>query len=240
MRQSKILEHFKSFTMRALLIPRLPPHGRAQRIGLLGGSFHPAHQGHRHISLMALRTLKLDTIWWLVTPGNPLKDNRFLENLETRMAQAQHVADHPAIRISDIEARLGTTYTADTLSRLTQRWPQVRFFWLMGADNLCQFHRWSAWRKIARLMPIVVLDRPGFLHKAVRSKAATTLGALHGPPVRRTVSKPRLFLLHGRCSPLSSTQIRSKPIVASVRSKKALSSTVTSVLRDQQEPEQQK
>lgn len=190
----------------------LPTQGAGVRIGLLGGSFNPAHAGHRLASLTALRRLALDQIWWLVTPGNPLKDNRALPPLGERIARARAVAAHPRIRVTGIEARLGTRFTAETLRALTMRCPTVRFVWLMGADNLAQFHRWQNWRGIARMMPIGVIDRPGSTHRAVRSRAAVALARarmdesdgvlLAGQPA------PAWIFLHGPRSNASSTALR--------------------------------
>src|SRR5690606_10326285 len=142
------------------------------RVGLLGGSFNPAHAGHRHISLEALRRLKLDEIWWLVTPQNPLKPVCGTAPLDRRVAAARRVADHPRIRVTDIERRLGTRYTADTLAALTARFPRTRFVWLMGADNLAQIHRWRHWTRIFHTVPIAVLDRPTYSLKASGGVAA--------------------------------------------------------------------
>jgi nicotinate-nucleotide adenylyltransferase len=129
-------------------------------IGLLGGSFNPAHGGHRRMSLAALERLGLDEVWWLVSPQNPLKPVAGMAPLAARIASARKVARHPRIRPTAIEAELGTQLTIDTLQALRRRFPQVRFLWLMGSDNLLQFHRWAAWRAIARTVPIVVMARP--------------------------------------------------------------------------------
>ncbi|MGR3495590.1 nicotinate-nucleotide adenylyltransferase [Citreimonas sp.] len=130
------------------------------RVGLLGGSFDPAHAGHVHIAREALKRFGLDRVVLLASPGNPLKANPPAP-LEVRLAQARALADHPAILVSGIEARLGTRLTADTLTRLVALHPGVRFVWLMGADNLAQLHRWGRWRTILRTMPVGVLARPG-------------------------------------------------------------------------------
>jgi len=137
--------------------PALPPHERDMRIGLLGGSFNPPHAAHRLISLMALRRLGLDQVWWLVTPGNPLKDNSKLPDGVSRMEQAVLMADHPRIKVTLLEDAIGTRFTFDTLAWLQMRHPGVHFVWLMGADNLVGFHRWARWRDILTLMPIAVL-----------------------------------------------------------------------------------
>jgi nicotinate-nucleotide adenylyltransferase len=139
---------------------------------LLGGSFNPAHRGHRRVSLAAARRLGLDEVWWLVSPGNPLKAGaKDMAPLSARLKSAQHVARRSRIRPTAIEAQLGTRYTVDTLLALVRRYPNRRFIWLMGADNLAQFHRWRDWRKIARTMPIAVIARPGYDDGARASRA---------------------------------------------------------------------
>lgn len=143
-----------------------------QVIGLLGGSFDPAHPGHAHITREALKRLGLDRVWWLVSPGNPLKKHGPAP-LAQRLAQARRVMDHPRVHVTDIEARLGTRYTARTIAALRARYPGVRFVWLMGADNLAQFHRWQDWRGIMTGVPIAVLARPGDRIAARTSVAAT-------------------------------------------------------------------
>lgn len=140
-------------------------------VGLLGGSFDPAHQGHVQISRAALQRFNLDCLWWLVSPGNPLK-SRAPASMERRIATAQRLMDHPKVQISDIEARLGTRYTAETLRALRRLYPQVRFVWLMGADNLAHFHHWKDWQQIMETVPIGVLARPGDRISARLSPAA--------------------------------------------------------------------
>lgn len=142
-----------------------------QTIGLLGGSFDPAHAGHVALTRAALARFGLDRVWWLVPPQNPLK-SRAPASLEDRMARARHVMDHPRVTITDIEARLGTTYTADTIRMLTHRYPRVRFVWLMGADNLVQFDQWKDWEDIVYRVPIGILARPGHRQKALNSVMA--------------------------------------------------------------------
>lgn len=133
---------------------------RGMVVGLLGGSFDPAHEGHVHITREALARMGLDQVWWLITPGNPLKTRQPAPMVD-RLAQARSVMDHPRVRITKLETYLGTTTTADTIDRLRAIYPQVRFVWLMGADNLVQFHRWGRWRDILRSVPVGVLARPG-------------------------------------------------------------------------------
>ncbi|MGX9355260.1 nicotinate-nucleotide adenylyltransferase [Roseobacteraceae bacterium S113] len=151
---------------------RQEPYARAgQVIGLLGGSFDPAHAGHVHITLQALKRFGLDEVWWLVSPGNPLKA-RGPQPLATRLAKARVVMAHPRVQISDFEARAGTRYTAQTLAKLQASYPGVRFVWLMGADNLAQFHLWDQWRAILQSVPIGVIARPGDRISARTSQAA--------------------------------------------------------------------
>ena len=145
-------------------------------IGLLGGSFDPAHAGHAHITREALRRFGLDRVWWLVSPGNPLKA-RGPAPLELRMERARQVMVHPRVVITDVEARLGTRYTAQTLARLRRLYPRVRFVWLMGADNMAQFHLWQDWRDIMESVPIGVLARPGQRISARMSRAAAIYAA---------------------------------------------------------------
>jgi nicotinate-nucleotide adenylyltransferase len=187
------------------------------RIGLLGGSFNPPHDAHRALSLFALRRLQLDRVWWLVSPGNPLKDTRGLPVLEQRLAAARDVAGHPAIHVTGIEAALGTRYTVDTVAALRRRFPKVRFVWLMGADNLAQFHRWRDWQSIARQLPIAVIDRPPDSFRALASPAAQALSRYRHNESMVTrladLEAPAWMFLHGMKSPLSSTQLRSTQIV---------------------------
>ena len=141
------------------------------RIGLLGGSFNPAHRGHRRVSLAALDALGLDEIWWLVSPGNPLKPRQGMAPLPARLASARRAARGARIRVTAIERELGTVYTVDTLAALMRRYPKRSFIWLMGADNLGQFHRWRDWRRIASLVPIAVATRPGYDARALKAPA---------------------------------------------------------------------
>ena len=153
----------------------VPPHAAGQRIGLYGGSFNPAHQGHRHVSLLALRRLGLEKIWWFVTPGNPLKDIRILPPLQQRMNNAAELAAHPRIEVTGAEAAFRTRYTADLVDILKRRAPDVRFVWIMGSDNLAQLHRWDRWRDIARAVPIAIVNRTGFLTAPLSAPAAQVL-----------------------------------------------------------------
>ncbi|MBL3571128.1 nicotinate-nucleotide adenylyltransferase [Rhodovulum sp. BSW8] len=151
----------------------LPTARAGMRIGLLGGSFDPAHEGHAHITRTALKRFGLDRVWWLVSPGNPLKSEGPAP-MARRIAAARAVMDHPRVEITDLEARIGTRYTAQTLKRLMALYPGVRFVWLMGADNLIDFHRWDRWRWILDNVPVGVLARPGQGVAARRSRAAIT------------------------------------------------------------------
>ena len=146
-----------------------------RRVGLLGGSFNPAHRGHRRISLFAKEALGLDEVWWLVSPGNPLKPKGGMAPLEARFESATQQARHAPIRVTAIERELGTRYTVDTLAALRRRYSKIDFCWLMGADNLAQFHRWRDWRGIARSMPIAVIARPGYDGTALASPAMACL-----------------------------------------------------------------
>jgi nicotinate-nucleotide adenylyltransferase len=191
---------------------RLPPHAPGLKIGLLGGSFDPPHRAHRAVSLFAMRRLGLDRMWWLVTPGNPLKDTRRLPPLADRLEAARRLAAHPRIDVTDLEAAIGTRFTCDTIEWLTRRFPAVRFVWVMGADNLAQFDRWRHWRAIAARVPIAVVDRFGASFAATASTAAHALAsarmresAARALPSRRP---PAWVYLHGIKSPLSSTAIR--------------------------------
>ena len=139
--------------------------------GLLGGSFNPAHGAHRAITLFAVEALGLDEAWWLVSPGNPLKPAKGMAPLEARFGSARELARRAPIRVTAIERELGTVYTVDTLRALKRRFPRRRFVWLMGADNLAQFHRWKDWREIAHEMPIAVIARPGYDDQALAGLA---------------------------------------------------------------------
>ena len=153
---------------------RTPAIAPGQRIGIMGGTFNPPHAGHVLISETAIKRLRLDQLWWLVTPGNPLKSNGGLPPLGDRIAACRAMVHDPRIKITGFEATLGTPYTAATLAFLTRRFPTARFVWVMGADNLAGFHRWQHWREIMQLMPMAVVDRPGGRHRAMAAKAAQT------------------------------------------------------------------
>lgn len=193
---------------------RMPLVTDGLRVGLFGGSFNPAHGAHRAASLLALKRLELDRIWWLVTPGNPLKDNRALPPLETRIAVARRVAGHPRIDVTGFEAAHGVRYSYETVRLLTARMPKVRFVWIMGADNLSHFHRWQHWRALADLVPICVVDRMGQSFSATASRAAEALGRFRieesDAPLLADLPPPAWVFLHGLKSPMSSTCIRAR------------------------------
>ncbi len=182
-----------------------------QRVGLLGGSFDPPHEGHVHITLRALRRFGLDQVWWMVTPGNPLK-SQGPASLERRLAACQRIIDHPKVRITDIECRLNTRYTARTLEKLRHFYPATRFVWLMGADNLTGFHHWEHWRWIMEAVPIGVLSRPGDQIAAGLSPAARAYAA-HRVPKEASrllpfLKPPAWTLMSGPMMEISSTAIR--------------------------------
>ncbi len=184
-----------------------------KRIGLLGGSFNPAHEGHRQLSLAAIDALALDEIWWLVSPGNPLKDSApDMAPYEARMESARKIAAGKAIRASDFERRAGTRYTVDTLRALLREHPDDRFIWLMGADTVAEFHRWKDWRTIAQLVPIAVLPRPGYDEGA---RAARAMGWLSGSVRPESQAKcwtewspPAILFLRLPTNPTSATALR--------------------------------
>jgi nicotinate-nucleotide adenylyltransferase len=172
------------------------------RIGLLGGSFNPAHGGHLHVSLEALKRLNLDQVWWLVSPQNPLKSKDGMAPYAERIASAKaQVHGHRKIMVSDFEARAGLHYTHATLKALKARYPDTQFVWLMGADNLAGFHRWQRWRDIIRLMPVAIFDRAPFSHTALAAKAEDQIAEIARHPGHWA------YILIRR-HPGSSTQIR--------------------------------
>lgn len=181
-------------------------------MGLLGGSFNPAHDGHRHISLIALKALALDEIWWLVSPQNPLKPVAGMAPLAARLAEARRVAAHPRIRVTDLESRLGTRYTADSLAALKKRYRRCAFVWLMGADNLIEIVRWHRWETIFALVPIAVLDRPSYSYRAIAGRAACRFERARLAERRArglALSRPPAWVfLRARTHPASATAIR--------------------------------
>ena len=181
------------------------------RIGLLGGSFDPAHEGHVTITEAAMRQFRLDRVWWLVSPGNPLKA-RGPAPMSERLSYARRLLTDPRVVVSDIERRLGTRMTADTIAALKRLYPGVRFIWLMGSDNLVQFHRWDRWRQIAASVPIGVLARPGSRTSARHSAAAQAMARARLPLSQAGTlasrKPPAWVLLNLPMSRLSSTALR--------------------------------
>jgi len=184
-----------------------------KRVGLLGGSFNPAHSGHRAISLAAIAALGLDEVWWLVSPGNPLKDGaNDMAPFAARFASARKMAAHAPIRVSAIETRLGTRYTVDTLAKIQLLYNRIDFIWLMGEDNLLNFHQWKGWRQIARSIPIAVIARPGYDSAAHPAPAMGWLRRFFRPAHQAknwtTWRLPALVLLRFRPDTTSATRLR--------------------------------
>jgi nicotinate-nucleotide adenylyltransferase len=191
---------------------RIPQAYRGERIGLFGGSFNPPHEGHLHVAEQALRRLQLDRVWWLVTPGNPLKDTGILAPLAERLAACEELARDRRMVVSALELGLTTRFTADTLHHITMRHPGTDFVWVMGADNLGQFHRWDRWRAIANLLPIAVVDRPGSTMALHNAPAAEALARFRidedDSSLLASKSPPAWTFLHGPRNALSSTALR--------------------------------
>ncbi|MGB8182997.1 MAG: nicotinate-nucleotide adenylyltransferase [Stellaceae bacterium] len=187
-------------------------HAPPRRVGLLGGSFNPAHVGHVHLSLEALRRLGLDEVWWLVAPQNPLKPPKGMAPPEKRLAGARALARHPRIRVLDLERRLGTVFTVDTLRALQARFPRTRFVWLMGADNLSQIRHWRGWREIFASLPIAVFARPSYCRVALAALPAHRFARYRLPAAaarRLPGAKPPAWIfLWSMLDPHSATQIR--------------------------------
>lgn len=184
-------------------------------IGILGGSFNPAHDGHLEMSLFALKHMKLDQVWWMVSPQNPLKSHAEIASLERRVAKAEHLARHPKLIVTTIEKELGTTYTADTLRLLIKYFPNTRFVWLMGADNLKQIPRWQRWKEIFRLVPVAVFRRPSYPAGRGLGKAATCFrDAWHPPSKGKKVARkapndlPAWIILDNKLNYTSATKLR--------------------------------
>lgn len=190
-----------------------PIYTKNRTIGLLGGSFNPAHEGHLHLSLEAIKRLKLDQVWWLVSPGNPLKSAAEMMPYKKRLQSAEEIAaQHPKIQVSDIETRLGTRFSIDTVTGLQRRFPEAHFLWLMGADNLAQLHRWRRWREFCDKIPIIIFDRAPYSHTAQRSKAYVHMQKflLKDNMIGEEIAAPALAFIPMRKSPLSSTALRKR------------------------------
>ena len=192
-------------------MPGVPSETR-RRIGLLGGSFNPAHEGHRHVSVEALRRLGLDEVWWLVSPQNPLKSDDGMELLATRVARARQIAHHPRIRVEAPELLLGTRYTLDTVRALQRLYPHAQFVWLMGADILPQLVDWQGWRELFAAIPIAAFARPGWSYAALQSAAPRAFARyrLNAENARRLASceAPAWCFIPSRLDPHSATAIR--------------------------------
>ena len=191
---------------------RIPRAFAGETIGLFGGSFNPPHEGHVLVTEIAFRKLGLSRIWWMVTPGNPLKNHSELEALGQRIARSKALAENPRIVVTGFEAGWNIAFTAETIALLKRRCPHVRFVWLMGADNLGGFHRWQDWRGIAAAFPIAVIDRPGSTLAQQSAVAARALSRFRLPEGRAgtlaRMKPPAWTFLHGPRSPLSSTALR--------------------------------
>ena len=199
--------------------------GRAwagQRVGLLGGSFNPAHDGHRHVSLLALKLLDLDYVWWLVSPQNPLKPRRGMASLDERLAGGRLVANHPRILVTDVECDLDTRYTAETLAGLHKRFPRTRFVWLMGADNLTQIPRWQNWRQIFDRTTVAVFSRPPYSLRALHGEAAQRYRCRRvGQALARRfpgMEPPAWVFFQNPLHPASATEIRKRRAQAAAAS----------------------
>ena len=183
-----------------------------RRIGLLGGSFNPAHRGHRSMSLAAIDALGLDEVWWLVSPGNPLKPAAGMAPYTARLGSARTQARRSRIRVSEFEAQAGKRFTVDTLALIVRRWPNTRFIWLMGQDTLPDFHRWKAWRKLAAIVPIAVLSRPGYDDAARVARAMGWLRRFVRPSATAVEwtnwSAPAITFLRLPPDPTSATRLR--------------------------------
>ncbi|MEO4001082.1 nicotinate-nucleotide adenylyltransferase [Mesorhizobium sp. CAU 1732] len=190
----------------------MPHVEKRMQVGLFGGSFNPPHAGHALVAEIALRALRLDQLWWIVTPGNPLKSGRELAPLTERIAKSEAIAEDPRIKVTAFEAAFNVRYTADTLALIHARNPGVDFVWIMGADNLAQFHRWQRWREIATTFPIAVIDRPGSTLSLISSVMAKTFDYARvdekDAPRLARMRAPAWTFIHGPRSSLSSTALR--------------------------------
>lgn len=202
----------KALPSRDVFVTAPGPVADGLRVGLLGGSFNPAHEGHIHASELAMKRLELDYVWWLVSPQNPLKPIEGMAGLQKRIVDARKVARHPRIVVTGIEAELGVRYTADTIAALQRHFPQVAFVWLMGSDNLVQIPRWKHWRSIFRRVPVAVAAREGTALAARTGTAARTFAGAFRPPNRLfpTLSPPAWTWLDGSRNPQSATALRKR------------------------------
>tara|TARA_R110002020_G_scaffold59673_3_gene162510 strand:+ start:1417 stop:2058 length:642 start_codon:yes stop_codon:yes gene_type:complete len=193
---------------------KMPYVERGMSVGLFGGSFNPPHRGHELVAEIALRRLGLDQLWWMVTPGNPLKNHAELASLEERVALSRKIAPGPRVKVTAFEAAHNLHYTAQTLNFVKARNPGIRFVWIMGADNLKHFHHWQDWRGIAQTFPIAVIDRPGSTLAYLSSKMAKTYSHARvdeeDAAVLPFLAAPAWTFIHGPRSPLSSSAIRSE------------------------------
>lgn len=188
--------------------------GAYMRIGLLGGSFNPAHDGHYQISLQALKQCQLDQVWWLITPQNPLKNPDETRPYSERVAHAKQVISHPRIRVKQYEKRWHSNRTLHTMMRIYKQHPTYDFVWIMGADNLVTCHEWYQWERVFSTVPVIVFDRGADKYRAVKSKAAQTFASskqsLAAVPNLSTMCAPAWVMVHQRKIPISSTAIREK------------------------------
>lgn len=208
-RLSALRAQFPDVELRHLRMPHVE---KGMAVGLFGGSFNPPHAGHALVAEIALRRLKLDQLWWIVTPGNPLKDTRQLMPLQARLAASEVLANDPRIKVTAFEAAHQVRFTADTLALIKAANPGVYFVWIMGADNLAQFHHWQRWREIAMTFPIAVIDRPGSTLAHLSSRMAHTFHDMRvderfAPALARRQA-PAWTFIHGPRSSLSSSAIR--------------------------------
>jgi nicotinate-nucleotide adenylyltransferase len=213
-RQSSMRPSSAPLHLTARVYARPPYAGPGQAIGLLGGSFDPPHAAHKLISEVALKRAGLDKVWWIVSPGNPLKRRNPPAPLVERLRQCRAMATNPHITVTDFEADLPSPFTASTLAFLKQRHPLVHYVWIMGADNLANFHHWARWREIFTMVPVLVVDRPGWRMKALASRAARAFAKSQKPEADAALvphmPPPAWTFLTGPLSHASSTAIRNR------------------------------
>lgn len=191
---------------------RIPAAADGMSIGLFGGSFNPPHNGHLLVAEIALKRARLDRVWWMVSPGNPLKSGDGLASLEERLEKSEAIARHPRIVVTALEAGLGTRYSEDTIRMLRRIRPRLHFVWVMGADSLANFDEWHNWRQIAEMVPLIVVDRPGSTPAMRSARAAAALARYRvdetDAPLIARLEPPAWAFVHGPRSPVSSTQLR--------------------------------